>query len=233
MSARWRRARSDELENQLNRGAMWAVTYGDLMSYLMIFFLIMFATTVAKIPRENRDLEVQKSLVSIQKLFGGKASSEEYERALKRQSEAAMAVELKETMDKNKMSQFVAVELKDKKIRLVLADGVLFDSGSAEMRPESRDLMKSLAGHLKASGNPILIEGHTDDVPVRGGHYGSNWELSMARAYAVLRELETAGVPSERLSAEGYGQYRPIENNTTPEGRAKNRRIEIDLIRAD
>lgn len=230
---RWRRSRSDDLENELNRGAMWAVTYGDLMSYLMIFFLIMFSSNIGRASRGNQDVQVQKSLVSIQKVFGGLGSSPQYERAVTREKEESMVTQLKETMDRSSLSQYAQVQSWDKKIRLVLADKVLFSSGRAELKPESKAFMRQLAVQLKATGNPILIEGHTDNVPVRGGRYESNWELSMARAYAVLRELEAGGVPPERLSGEGYGEYRPVASNATAEGRAKNRRIEIDLIRAD
>ncbi len=212
---------------------MWAVTYGDMMSYLMIFFLIMFSSTIGRASHDHQEVQVQKSLVSIQKVFGGLGSSPQYERAITREKEESMVTQLRDTMDRSNLSQYAQVQSWDKKIRLVLADKVLFSSGSAELRPESKSFMHQLASQLKSTGNPIVIEGHTDNVPVRGGLYKSNWELSMARAYAVLRELEAGGVPPDRLAGEGYGEYRPIASNATPEGRAKNRRIEIDLIRAN
>lgn len=82
--------------------------------------------------------------------------------------------------------------------------------------------------------NSISIEGHTDDRPVLpGSKFDSNWELSSARAFAVLRFFEINGIPQARLSATGYGEFRPLESNATPEGRTANRRIEINILRRD
>jgi chemotaxis protein MotB len=229
-----RRLRSEDLENQLNRGALWAITYGDMMSYLMIFFLLMFSFAVGKSGgNSTKDRQFQESLVNIQKVFGGKGSSASFERAVTREKEESMVTQLKEAMDKQNLSQFAKVESWDKKIRLVLADGVLFGSGQAELKPGSKSILEAVAQQVRTLPNPVVIEGHTDNVPVRGGRFGSNWELSMARAYSVLRFFEEHGVASERLSGIGYGQVRPVGDNSKPEGRAKNRRIEIDLIRAD
>ena len=144
-----------------------------------------------------------------------------------------MVQQLKSTMDRQDLSQYAKIETWDKKIRLVLAEGVLFDSGRADLKEGSRHILTIVTEQLRTVPNPIVIEGHTDNIPVRSGRYSSNWELSMARAYSVLSFLEAHGVPSERLAGSGYGEHRPIGDNKTPEGRAKNRRIEIDLIRAD
>ena len=229
-----RRLRSEELENQLNRGALWAVTYGDLMSYLMIFFLILFSFGISRPSAESsKDRRLQETLVGIQKIFGGKGSSAAFERAVKREKEESMVAQLKEAMDRQDLSQYAKIETWDKKIRLVLAEGVLFDSGKADLRPGALHILTTVTEQLRTVPNPIVIEGHTDDVPVRAGRYSSNWELSMARAYSVMRFLETHGVPPQRLSGSGYGEHHPIADNKTPEGRAKNRRIEVDLLRAD
>jgi chemotaxis protein MotB len=229
-----RRLRSEDLENQLNRGALWAVTYGDLMSYLMIFFLIMFSFGVAKQGGStSKDRKFQETLVGIQKVSGGAATSPAFERAVKRENEESMARQLKETIELKDLSKYAKVETMDKKIRLILSEGVLFDSGKAELKPGSLHILKTMTEQLRAAPNPIVIEGHTDNVPVRSGRYGSNWELSMARAYSVMRFLESRGVRSERLSGSGYGEHRPAGDNKTAEGRAKNRRIEIDLLRTD
>ena len=229
-----RRARSEDLENDLNRGALWAVTYGDLMSYLMIFFLVLFAFGASKSGKAAEEgRKYQETLVKIQKVFGGKGSSESLERATKREKEETMVSQLKEAMDKQNLSQYAKLETWDKKIHLTLADAVLFDSGQDQLKSGSQKLMKEVALQLKTLPNPIVIEGHTDNVPVRGGRYRSNWELSMARAYSVLRYFEEQGVASARLSGIGYGEHRPVSDNVTPQGRAKNRRIEINLLRTD
>jgi chemotaxis protein MotB len=231
-----RRSRAEELENKLNQGALWAVTYGDLMSYLMILFLILFSFGVSRKPAaggQKSESKYQETLVNIQKVFGGKGSSVDYERAIKREKEESMVAQLKEAMDKSSLSQYAKVETWDKKIHVVLADAVMFDSGKAELKPGSRALLKEVAAQLKPLPNPLVIEGHTDSIPIRGGHFGSNWELSMARAYAVLKFFQEQGIDPKRLAGIGYGENHPAADNSTPEGRAKNRRIEIDMIRTE
>ena len=229
-----RRLRRDELENHLNRGALWAVTYGDLMSYLMIFFLIMFSFGLAKHQSGAAEArQYEESLVSIQKIFGGKESSANLERAVKREREETMGGQLKEAIDKSNLSQFAKVETTDKKMRLVLSEAIVFDSGKAELKPEVRKLLGVIVAQMKAMNNPIVVEGHTDNVPIRHGRYESNWELSMARAYQVVRFFESAGIEPKRLAGIGYGEHRPAGDNKDAIGQAKNRRIEIDLIRVD
>ena len=229
-----RRLRGDELENQLNRGALWAVTYGDLMSYLMIFFLILFSFGASKSGKaSSSDRQYQETLVNIQKVFGGQGSSQAYERAVNREKEESMVTQLKEAMDRQNLSQYAKIESWDKKIRLVLADAVLFDSGRADLKSSARDILTTVSEQLRTLPNPIVIEGHTDNVPIRGGRFGSNWELSMFRAYSVLRFFEEHGVPPGRLSGIGYGEHHPAGDNSTPDGRKRNRRIEIDLLRTD
>lgn len=234
MALKLRRFRRDELENDLNKGALWAVTYGDLMSYLMIFFLILFAASLRKPGAGAVDQKkYHESLVNIQKVFGGQGSSRDLQRAVNREKEESMVQQLKEDMNRKQLSAFAKVEVWDKKVRLVLSDAVLFDSGSATLKPSSREILAAVVAQLKGVPNALTIEGHTDSVPVRGGRYSSNWELSMARAYAVLRMMEGAGIASSRLSGVGYGEHRPKAPNDTTAGRANNRRIEIDIVRED
>lgn len=114
-------------------------------------------------------------------------------------------------------------------LRVVLADTVLFQSGSAEIGPEGRAVIARIAGRRRPQDH-IVVEGHTDNVPIRGAlaqRFPTNWELSAARALAVVHEFARAGVPEDRLEARAFGSTRPRASNATPEGRARNRRIEI------
>lgn len=116
-------------------------------------------------------------------------------------------------------------------IRL-LTDRLLFDSGGAEVRPPGELLLDKLARLLRAEvRHPIVVEGHTDSVPLRGGSYPTNWELSTARASSVVRTFLNKRVNARRLSATGYANLRPLTTNATPAGRARNRRVEIVLVR--
>ncbi len=112
-----------------------------------------------------------------------------------------------------------------------LAEQVFFDSGSATLKGEGKDVLKTVGGALKGYENKIIrVVGHTDNVPVSKSQFPSNWELSAARATTVVRYLQECGVKPERMIAAGRGEYDPVAPNDTPEGRQKNRRIELMLI---
>ncbi len=124
------------------------------------------------------------------------------------------------------------------KLSVNLVEKVLFDSGQAEVKAKGKDVLKKVGNILKGvKDKEIRIEGYTDDVPIGGAlrqRFPTNWELSTQRATNVLRFLqEEVDVDGARLSAVGYGEFRPIADNKTPEGRAENRRIEIVLIPMD
>ena len=114
----------------------------------------------------------------------------------------------------------------------ILTDKVFFASGSADLQPAAFNLLdkiaKVVAGERK---HPIIVEGHTDSQPIAGSQYPSNWELSGARAAAVVRDLTGNGVMARRVSLAGYADQEPIATNTTPVGRSKNRRVDIVLSR--
>ncbi|MFA6030038.1 MAG: OmpA family protein [Elusimicrobiota bacterium] len=226
------RFRKEELEAHLNRGALWAVVYGDLMSYLMILFLIMLSYTLAKKVNPEKH-QVEESMMQIQRVFGGKVDPALQERALQRDKEFFASQRLQEQAQKEGTAGSMNVIATEKRVRIELKEGVLFDSGSAELKESAVPILKSIATEMVDLKNEIRVEGHTDNVPIHRGKYKSNWELSMARAYAVLKVLQEAGVSPERLSGIGYGEYRPMAANDSLENKAKNRRIEISLLRAE
>jgi chemotaxis protein MotB len=110
-------------------------------------------------------------------------------------------------------------------------DGVLFDSGSAALKPEGARILAPIAASLSKLSNPIRVEGHTDSNPISTAQFPSNWELSGSRASAVVRTFEAGGIPASRLQFAGFGENRPAADNTTEAGRAKNRRIEVLVLR--
>jgi len=132
--------------------------------------------------------------------------------------------------------QVTITELKGK-LTVDVVDEILFDSGKAEKKPEGLAVLQRVIDILKhVKDKTIRIEGHTDNVPIGGAlakKYPTNWELSAARAINITRHLEEVGVNPAVLSAAAYGQYKPIADNGTPEGRAKNRRIAIILLPKD
>lgn len=159
--------------------------------------------------------ELEKKSVELEK------ESAEYEKmasALKRQIEDGR-IELTELRGK------MTVKMKDK---------ILFSSGSARIGKEGQEALRAIAEVLAGVKDKVVrVEGHTDNVPLGRGPFATNWELSTARALAVVRLLQESGVEPTRLAAAGYGEYQPIASNDTPEGRSENRRIEIVLAPAE
>jgi len=115
-------------------------------------------------------------------------------------------------------------------VATIATDHVLFDSGSPHISPVGLRIIGAIATTLARLSNPVLIEGHTDNVPLNSNGY-TNWNLSTDRAVAVLQILQADyGITPTRLSAAGYGEYHPAANDATPEGRAANRRVEIVIL---
>ena len=121
--------------------------------------------------------------------------------------------------------------------RFVLPSDVLFDSGSAELSANAQTQLDKLVNTIRDVSQKIpeniewvlRIDGHTDRVPIATDRFPSNWELSSARALAIVKYLVSQGIPAKHLSANGFGQYQPVDTADTPEARAKNRRIEFQL----
>ena len=144
----------------------------------------------------------------------------------------------KKTIQTSLKDQIAAQEVEvieaENKLKVIFVDKILFDSGSAEINPKGKESLRILAKSLKEIKNQnIVIEGHTDNVPLTKyliKRFPSNWELSTARASAVVHFFEETGaIDPQRLSACGYSYHRPVAANNTTEGRRQNRRIEIVL----
>jgi chemotaxis protein MotB len=167
------------------------------------------------------------------------ALNDELARSTRKLAEAKEALEKKSAEYEN-LAQSLKQEISEGKIQLSelqgrmtvqLKDKILFASGSTRVNKEGQEALVKIADALKSvQGRIIRVEGHTDDVPTpKDGPFPSNWELSLARAMAVVRALQDSGVDPTVLSAAGYGQYQPIAPNDSPENRSLNRRIEIVL----
>ena len=132
--------------------------------------------------------------------------------------------------------QVTITELKGR-LTVNMVDAILFDSGKADIKPEGRRILQKVADVIgQVEDKAIRVEGHTDKVkisPALSRAFPSNWELSAARATNVARYLQRLGVDPSLLSAAAYGEFRPVSENETSEGRAKNRRIEIVLVPRD
>jgi chemotaxis protein MotB len=123
----------------------------------------------------------------------------------------------------------IAIQQLREGLRLDMQEDVLFASGSSDVNKGGQGVLAKVAERLKSMPNRIVVSGHTDDVPIRTARFPSNWELASARATGVVRILAQRGVDASRLSAVSFGEFAPAASNDTPEGRLRNRRIEILL----
>lgn len=155
------------------------------------------------------------------------------------QKEKELAAQSSKSLENEMRSQLeskdVTISKLQGKLTVNIMDRVLFDSGEAVLKPDGEAVMRKIAALLSEHPQLMInVVGHTDDVPIRPtahSRFASNWELSTARALAAVHFLtEKAGVDPHRVGAVGYGEFRPVADNATPEGRAKNRRIAITIL---
>jgi chemotaxis protein MotB len=129
------------------------------------------------------------------------------------------------------LDQEVELSLTKEGLIMRLSDHAVFDVGEALISPSALPLFNKIGAILRRTSYAVRIEGHTDNLPIKTAQYPSNWELSTARAVNVLRHfIETQDIPPQRLSAVGFGEYRPLASNDSPQQRAKNRRVEIIFL---
>jgi chemotaxis protein MotB len=138
-----------------------------------------------------------------------------------------IAGEFRESFEDLIFEEHLTVEQKEDWIEISLNESVVFQSGGSEPLDEALVIIEKIAGIMSDRDNAILIEGHTDNVPIRGSVFPSNWELSAARAASVVRYLALEGVTPSQMGAVGFGEFKPIARNDTPRGRLKNRRVVI------
>ncbi|MFH2203401.1 MAG: flagellar motor protein MotB [Elusimicrobiota bacterium] len=206
----------------------WQIIYVNLMTLLMIFFMVIYSMESVG-QATGRETDYERVIGVIQGMFGGESNVLRVSRAERRDKEKRLVEDLK-SLD----SAAAEVEVTREKIKVTMPSPVLFDSGSADLRPESVKVLGGLASRLRSlEGNRIVIEGHTDDKPLLpGSAFKDNFELSARRALGILYFLtEQGGMPPASLTPVGYGEFRPAAPNTSAANRAKNRRIEIHIIR--
>jgi chemotaxis protein MotB len=221
----------------------YLITYADLITLLMVFFIIMFAMSRADGAKFATLSEALERAFNIG-VFGATGSAPGRGRGVLLPQDFSGIPPQVMGDDYNRLrSQLIqvaeglsapgalTVTPSREGIIISLSGSLLFDSGRADLRPEGVQVLKVLGEELRKMPNDVRVEGHTDNVPIHTALYASNWELSAARAVAVARYLsEVAGVAPGRLSAVGYGEFRPVADNSTREGRARNRRADIVIL---
>lgn len=218
--------------------ASWMTTFSDLMSLLLTFFILLYS--MSNVDSEKFDNVSQ----SLQGALGGTGILENGGKVIVSQNpdgsleidEASTDIEqmhkkVMNYIDNKGLDKEVAVNVNEKGIYFDIKEAILFDSGSAEIKPSGIKVLNKLTDLVNSMDNEIVIEGHTDDVPIHNSKYSSNWDLSTARAISVVKYFtEEQNIKPGRMSAVGYGEYKPMLENTTEENRAANRRVNLLLI---
>ena len=138
---------------------------------------------------------------------------------------------IQKALDPEIQRREVAMSMRREGLVVSLKEMGFFDSGSATVRPGSLDAISRLAGVLRQRPENLRIEGHTDNIPIHTARFGTNWELSTARATDLIQLLITNyGISPSHLSAAGYSEFHPVASNDTPEGRAQNRRLDVVIL---
>lgn len=242
----------------------WLITYADLITLLMVFFVVMFA--MSQIDQSKFDalsVSLNKALNPENKIqmdgmgTAGLSSrrpvsddetddpskknaktgdtDEQAAEARAKAEEQQRLEDLKKQIEqfivKNNLAGKVSVLDTDKGVQIILNDAALFDSGKATLKEQALHVLGGMAPFLTIVPNKVIVEGHTDNVPISNSQFPSNWELSATRAINVVHFFEAAGIPHERLRAAGFADTVPLGPNDTAENRAANRRVNLIVER--
>lgn len=232
-----KKIRHEEHENH----ERWLVSYADFITLLFAFFVVMYSVSV---PNEGKFRTVSESIqAALLSLVSPPASTMRFDLGDYKSSlvptvgkKVQFVRQIQEALNKfNKEVRFhdqIAVTPTDQGVLITIAESLMFESGRADVRPESLPLLEELGEVLAhTASEEIRVLGHTDNVPIRSQQFPSNWELSSARAVMIARVLtELYHVSPERVSATGFSEFRPVADNLTPENRAKNRRVELLVV---
>jgi chemotaxis protein MotB len=227
-------------EQQLETAGMmrWLLTYADMITLLLALFIILFSiSTISRVKLQRLVHDISGGFNSTDAINnppnGGSTGTDSGNAGDANLQQIQRKIE--DYIKKNQLQNKVQTQIDQRGLVItLLTDKALYDSGSAELRPQTRALLDAVDGALKRTVNEIRVEGNTDNVPISTSFFPSNWELSAARATGVTRYLvEHGGISPTRLSFAGYGEYRPKVPNDTEAHRQMNRRVDIVILRGN
>jgi len=253
-----RKRRNRDLFEESDNHERWLVSYADFVTLLFAFFVVMYSISSVnnekyemlssalegafvgghKVDVIKDPIEVEKKLTTIKPIILENPTTEELDRKselsdeiLKERRELQLISEqFEDVLQPYIENNLVDVKKNDFWIELEMNSELLFLSGEAELSRKAIPVLKKVAEVVRNIPNVINVEGHTDNVPIDTVEFPSNWDLSSARATAVVREFEMSRISPQRLSAVGYGEFHPIADNNSVEGRFKNRRVVLVLM---
>jgi chemotaxis protein MotB len=216
----------------------WVVTFGDLMSLLLCFFVLLLSFSEMDQKKYKVVSGSMSNAFGVQKedpFFGSpkgqKIIAKDFDQAIiSTQMEEIIAKPIVMEVENNfkEWEDLIQVEVGKDTVTIRLLGETTFDTGKAEIRKKMIPLLLKIGSILKKYPGDIVVSGHTDNVPLNGGRFNSNLGLSLARSARVAEFLmQHSGIKPDRISTMGFGENKPLGSNDTPEGRQKNRRVEI------
>ena len=228
------RKKKRSTEDDVNTNA-WMDTYADTVTLLLTFFILLYSIASVDSQKLSELSEAMKESLSgsakiseieniedLKAAAGSGAGKTDYE---------DLAEKLNEIIEANGLTEVIKIREEDKGIVLQLDETILFDSGRSDLKDYSREVLETITTIINNTDNDVLVEGNTDNIPMKNEKFGSNWELSTARAVSVVRYfVEIKNIDPTRFAVKGYGEYNPIVDNSTPENKAINRRVDILIV---
>ncbi|WP_042223172.1 flagellar motor protein MotS [Oceanobacillus manasiensis] len=248
-----------QIRRSKNKGApKWMVTYSDMVTLILVFFILLFSMSQidsvkfeaisesfrnrmifdfypSPVPMENptehtRDEESGKNSNEFENPTQLENKTDDDD-TTRQDSLDNLMENVEKYLEENELNNVISANRTEQGVVLVLQESIFFNSGEAEILERGQPFLTKIASMLDSLPNNVKVEGHTDDRPIESFRYPSNWELSSARASSVIRYLiEEYDFDESRFTSVGYGDTRPIVDNTSEENWAKNRRVEIVIL---
>ena len=226
-----------EEEDDMPGAPAWMATFADMMTLLMCFFILILSFSTMEMDKFKMamgslqgalgTLGVQKRLRPDQSWFSPNTRNQDQ---LKQKSILDNVEKLRQKIKEADLDDKISIEEEGGEVYIQIKENMLFDSGKAELKPTYLNILSLLAKTLFHEAKQIRVEGHTDNIPIKTKEFPSNWELSIDRALNVVRYfVNHENIHPAKLVIAGFGEHKPIAANDSPENRAKNRRVLLNL----
>lgn len=238
-------ARKKKKQQDEFTGDEWLATYSDTITLLLTFFILLYSMSSLDNEKLKTLSEAFKSVMNGESgttimeydlyngevpLIGGEADIEEIIDEAKI-DQNQMYNEVKKFVDENNLNEVVDIIDSERGVVIQLRDSILFETSSSSLRQDSKEILGKINSLIESLPNYILVEGHTDNRPIKTSEFPSNWELSADRAVNVVRYfVESMGQSPAKFSAAGYGEFQPVAPNDSESNMAKNRRVNILIM---
>jgi len=222
----------DQEQNEAAGNHRWMISYADFMTLLFVLFLVLYAK-LPKHPELRAATPVEQDLHAPIVIPGIRPHRPQVKAVVPDpvvDKQQILLQELAHTFTDLVQDGEITVETREEGVLLDIKDSALFASGTAQPAQQANGIVTKIADILVKNGNQIVVEGHTDSMPISTAQFPSNWELSSARAASIVRALQERGISAGRMTASGLAETKPKSSNDTAQGRSENRRVSLLVL---